>query len=180
MAGSPLKDASLGLTHTFPTAEALAELGASSPEAFPMPAGRRRALMALAEGVADGKVTIDVGTHPADLEAELLAIPGIGPWTSAYIVMRALGDPDAFMPTDLGIRRAAAALGLPDDAASLTDHAERWRPWRSYALCHMWSAPATADTGNLGKSKSLSKSKSPNKSKSLGKSKGLTKGESAA
>ena len=179
MAGSPLKDTSLGLTHTFPTAEALAELGATSPEAFPMPAGRRRALMALAEGVAGGKVTIDVGTHPADLEAELLTIPGIGPWTSSYIVMRALGDPDAFMPTDLGIRKAASALGLPDDAASLTEHAERWRPWRSYALCHMWSSPTTS--GNVSRSTgSLSKSKRPNKSKSPSQSMTPSKGESAA
>ena len=140
LAGSPLENPSPGLTHTFPTPMALAELARRTPEVFPMPAGRRRALTALAEGVADGSVTIDVGTHPAELEAQLRAIPGIGPWTSSYIVMRALGDPDSFMPTDLGIRRAAAALGLPVDPASLTAHAERWRPWRSYALCHMWSA----------------------------------------
>ena len=87
-----------------------------------------------------GGVTIDVGTEPAELESQLLAIPGIGPWTSAYIVMRALGNPDSFMPTDLGIRKAAAVLGLPVDPAPLAEHAERWRPWRSYALCHMWSA----------------------------------------
>jgi AraC family transcriptional regulator of adaptative response / DNA-3-methyladenine glycosylase II len=54
--------------------------------------------------------------------------------------MRALGNPDSFMPTDLGIRKAAAVLGLPVDPVPLTEHAERWRPWRSYALCHMWSA----------------------------------------
>ena len=147
-AGTPLTDPSLGVTHTFPTAAAIEELGARSPEAFPMPTGRRRALLALAEAVAAGKVRIDVGTHPAELEAQLLELPGIGPWTSAYIVMRALGDPDAFMPTDLGIRKAAESLGLPGDAASLTDRAERWRPWRSYALCHMWStsAPGRATT----------------------------------
>ena len=61
----------------------------------------------------------------------------------SYIRMRALGEPDAFMPTDLGIRRAAAALGEPDDLVSLTEHAERWRPWRSYAVCHMWSSQIT-------------------------------------
>jgi len=179
LAGTPLADQSLGLHHTFPTAEALAKLGANSPEAFPMPAGRRRALVALAEGVAAGTVRIDVGTHPDELQAELLAIPGIGPWTSAYIVMRALGDPDAFMPTDLGIRRAAAVLGLPEDAASLTQHAERWRPWRSYALCHMWSAQlpsGQAPSGELPSAKAKrTKAKISNK-----EAKSLDKGESAA
>jgi AraC family transcriptional regulator of adaptative response / DNA-3-methyladenine glycosylase II len=56
--------------------------------------------------------------------------------------MRALRDPDAFMPTDLGIRRAAVALGLPDDPAHLTQLTEHWRPWRSYAMAHLWSMPA--------------------------------------
>jgi AraC family transcriptional regulator of adaptative response / DNA-3-methyladenine glycosylase II len=50
--------------------------------------------------------------------------------------MRALGDPDVFLPTDLGVRRSLAGLGHdPGRAAEL---AERWRPWRSYALMHLW------------------------------------------
>jgi len=69
--------------------------------------------MALAEGVADGKVTIDVGTHPADLEAELLAISGHRPWTSAVHSHASLGDPDAFMPTDLGIRGPLQPWAFP-------------------------------------------------------------------
>ncbi|MGO9343825.1 MAG: DNA-3-methyladenine glycosylase 2 family protein [Acidimicrobiales bacterium] len=141
-AGSPIADSRFGVTHTFPSASALAELGACSPEIFAMPAARRRALLAVAESVADGKMVIDPGTDPEDLDAQLVAIPGIGPWTSSYIRMRALGDPDAFMPTDLGLKRAAAALGEPDDAASLTGRAEGWRPWRSYAMCHLWSSHA--------------------------------------
>ena len=89
---------------------------------------------------------IDPGADPEQLDAQLVAMPGIGPWTSSYIRMRALGDPDAFMPTDLGIKRAAAALGEPDDAVSLTKRAERWRPWRSYALCHLWSSQSPTET----------------------------------
>jgi AraC family transcriptional regulator of adaptative response / DNA-3-methyladenine glycosylase II len=58
--------------------------------------------------------------------------------------MRALRDPDAFMPTDLGIRRAARAIGLPDDPAHLVTVTEGWRPWRSYAMAHLWSLPAPA------------------------------------
>jgi AraC family transcriptional regulator, regulatory protein of adaptative response / DNA-3-methyladenine glycosylase II len=144
-AGSPIADSRFGVTHTFPTASALAELGSCSPEIFSMPAGRRRALLAVAESVADGKLLIDPGSDPDELDAQLVAIPGIGPWTSSYIRMRALGDPDAFMPTDLGIKRAVAALGEPDNAVSLTTRAERWRPWRAYALCHLWSSENAAN-----------------------------------
>ena len=65
-------------------------------------------------------MTIDPGTDPTELRAALVRLPGIGPWTAEYVAMRALRDPDAFMPTDLGVRRAPRALGLPDDPAHLT------------------------------------------------------------
>jgi AraC family transcriptional regulator of adaptative response / DNA-3-methyladenine glycosylase II len=68
----------------------------------------------------------------------LTTLPGVGAWTAGYIALRALGDPDVFLATDLGVRRGAAALGLPDDARTLDDHSERWRPWRSYALMRLW------------------------------------------
>ena len=139
-AGASLGDTDPAITHTFPTARALADLARSSPHALPMPAARKRAVLALSEAVAGGDVFIDPGADPSELEGQLEAIPGIGPWTSSYVVMRALGHPDAFMPTDLGLRRAAAGLGAPGDAASLTSRADRWRPWRSYAMCHLWSA----------------------------------------
>ena len=80
--------------------------------------------------------------------ASLVALPGIGPWTAEYVAMRALRDPDAFMPTDLGIRRGAAARGLPEDPGALVSHAEAWRPWRSYAMAHLWAVP-TASTPRL-------------------------------
>ena len=105
-----------------------------------MPAARRLALGAIAGAVADGSLLIDPGVAPAELEQRLLAIRGIGPWTSSYIALRAIGDPDAFLPTDLGLRRAAAHLGQANDPAALTALAERWRPWRAYALAHLWSA----------------------------------------
>jgi AraC family transcriptional regulator of adaptative response / DNA-3-methyladenine glycosylase II len=131
-----------GVTHLFPSPTALAELARRDPEVFSMPAGRRRALVALAEAVDSGEVTIDAGSDPAELRSALVALPGVGPWTAEYVAMRALRDPDAFMPTDLGIRRAAAAIGLPDDPGLLSEEAERWRPWRSYAMAHLWSLPA--------------------------------------
>ena len=67
-----------------------------------------------------------------------LDLPGIGPWTVDSIAMRALGDPDVFLAGDLGIRQVAAGLGLPTTPARLTAHAHSWRPWRSYAVLHLW------------------------------------------
>ncbi len=141
-AGEVLAEANGGITHLFPTPAALIELAERDPAAFSMPTSRRRALVALAEAVASGQVVIDPGADPAELRASLVALPGIGPWTAEYVAMRALRDPDAFMPTDLGIRRAAHALGLPDDPEYLTTLTESWRPWRSYAMAHLWSMPS--------------------------------------
>jgi AraC family transcriptional regulator of adaptative response / DNA-3-methyladenine glycosylase II len=140
----PDADADGDVTHLFPTPAALMELAERDPGAFAMPSGRRRALVALAAAVDAGDVVIDPGADPAELRRSLVALPGIGPWTAEYVAMRALRDPDAFMPTDLGIRRGAAALGLPDDPASLAALTEGWRPWRSYAMVHLWSLPAAS------------------------------------
>jgi AraC family transcriptional regulator of adaptative response / DNA-3-methyladenine glycosylase II len=140
-AGDALPEPSGAITHLFPTPGALASLAESDPATFAMPSGRRRALAALAEAVTSGDVVIDPGADPAELRASLVALPGIGPWTAEYVAMRALRDPDAFMPTDLGIRRAALALGLPDDPLHLSALSEGWRPWRSYAMAHLWALP---------------------------------------
>ena len=69
----------------------------------------------------------------------LLALPGIGPWTAAYVAMRALRDPDAFLPTDLGVRRALERLGRDGRPQAATRVAERWRPYRAYAIQHLWA-----------------------------------------
>jgi AraC family transcriptional regulator of adaptative response / DNA-3-methyladenine glycosylase II len=140
-AGDPLPEPIGGITHLFPTPAALITLAEEHPAAFSMPGGRRRALVALAVAVTTGAVVIDPGTDPSELRASLVALPGIGPWTAEYVAMRALRDPDAFMATDLGIRRAAQALGLPDEPARLSLLSDAWRPWRSYAMVHMWAMP---------------------------------------
>ncbi len=165
------------LTHLFPTSAAIA---AADPDALPGgPARRRATLQALARLLAAGDLAIDPGSDREEVRARLLALPGIGPWTAEYIAMRALADPDAFLPTDLGVRRALARLGSrwpkrgcwsnggcspeasvsplrseasvsrlrsalrdgcsPRDATRL---AERWRPWRAYALQHLWGTLA--------------------------------------
>lgn len=106
-------------------------------DAFAMPAARRATLRALSSAVVEG-LRLDGGSDREEVRAALLALPGIGPWTADYIALRALGDPDVFLPTDLGVRRGAKALGLPDDPKKLAAHAERWRPWRSYATIRLW------------------------------------------
>ncbi|HEX3840313.1 MAG TPA: AlkA N-terminal domain-containing protein [Acidimicrobiales bacterium] len=137
-AGRPLVNPRPTVTHLFPTAEEIATAGDA---AFAMPGSRRRTLEALAAAIAEGTVRINSGEDPVELEQRLLALPGIGPWTTAYISMRALGHPDAFMPTDLGVRRGIARMGHNDDLTTVTRLAEKWRPWRAYAMAHLWSTP---------------------------------------
>jgi AraC family transcriptional regulator of adaptative response / DNA-3-methyladenine glycosylase II len=79
-----------------------------------------------------------------EIERSLLALPGIGPWTVAYIAMRALGDPDAFMPNDLGVRHALERLGCDGRPPGASRLAERWRPYRAYATQHLWAYLAAA------------------------------------
>jgi AraC family transcriptional regulator of adaptative response / DNA-3-methyladenine glycosylase II len=130
--GKPLTEADGALTHLFPTADAIAEADLSD---IGMPAARRASLRAVAALLAGGEVSLDPGADRADTARRLLEVPGIGPWTVSYIAMRALRDPDAFLPTDLGVKRAMERLGIEGDPAST---AERWRPWRAYALQHLW------------------------------------------
>jgi AraC family transcriptional regulator of adaptative response / DNA-3-methyladenine glycosylase II len=113
----------------FPTCS---ELAALDPETLPMPRRRAHTLVELARRLADGTILLDAGADWDAAEADLLAVPGIGPWTAQYIRMRALGDPDVGLPTDLSIARAADRLGLDADDA-------RWKPWRSYAMHYLWN-----------------------------------------
>lgn len=124
------------VTHLFPTAEALAAL---DPDAQAMPRARGGALVAVAGALADGTVRLDRSADRAEVRARLLVLPGIGPWTADYVAFRVLGDPDVFLPTDVGVRHAAARLGIDDIAT----RSQAWRPWRSYALIHLWSSLAT-------------------------------------
>jgi AraC family transcriptional regulator of adaptative response / DNA-3-methyladenine glycosylase II len=105
-----------------------------------MPAARRETIRAVATAVAEGELRLDPGADRAEMLRTLSGLPGIGPWTAAYLAMRALGDPDAFLPTDLAVRRGAAALGLPATPQTLARHAECWRPWRSYSVIRLWRA----------------------------------------
>ncbi len=129
-----------GLTHVFPDAASIAAL---DPAGLPMPLSRARAVVTLAAALASGDVSLDPGADREEVSARLLALPGIGPWTAGYIRMRALSDPDVFLPEDAGVLRALGGLtsagsgpGTPAAALAL---AEGWRPWRSYAVHHLWA-----------------------------------------
>jgi AraC family transcriptional regulator, regulatory protein of adaptative response / DNA-3-methyladenine glycosylase II len=116
----------------FPTA---AQLAAQDPSEMPMPKARSATLHALAEATGSGAMALDPGADRAVARAALRGVPGIGPWTADYVVMRALGDPDILLATDLGVRRAARSLDL-----DLNGGRPDWAPWRSYATHHLWAA----------------------------------------
>ncbi|RZS91508.1 DNA-3-methyladenine glycosylase II [Motilibacter rhizosphaerae] len=133
--GTPVADPVGGLSALFPSA---AELAALDPESLALPRARRRALVGLVAALADGEVRLDPGSDWGSARAGLLALPGIGPWTTEVVAMRGLGDPDAFLAGDLGVRLAAEGLGLPSSPSGLTARAAAWRPWRAYAVQHLW------------------------------------------
>jgi AraC family transcriptional regulator of adaptative response / DNA-3-methyladenine glycosylase II len=132
--GRPVTTSIPGLTHLFPSPAVLAGL---SPGDLPMPGSRGRALVGLAAALVSGDVALDRGPDRDDVRRRLLELPGIGPWTADYVAMRALAHPDVFLPTDIGVRNALTGLGH-DPAAVVADSAA-WRPWRSYALMHLWN-----------------------------------------
>ena len=133
--GDPVTDPSGGLTHVFPTP---AQVAGSDPEDLALPRARRTTVLTLAAALAAGEVDLSPGTDRAAARDALLSLPGIGPWTVETVAMRALGDPDAFPASDLGVLAAARGLGLPDRPAALVARSQAWRPWRAYATQHLW------------------------------------------
>lgn len=142
--GTPLREPVGGVTHTFPGAGALAAL---DPDALPMPRARRAALLGLAGALARGQLVLDPAGEREATVRDLLALTGIGRWTADYVAMRALRDRDAFLATDLGVRRALELLGVDGSPRSAQALSERWRPFRAYATLHLWTALAEAAAG---------------------------------
>jgi AraC family transcriptional regulator of adaptative response / DNA-3-methyladenine glycosylase II len=134
--GEPVTDPEGGLTHLFPGSAALA---AVDPATLGFPQARRTTLTTLAATLAAGDIDLGPGSDWAQARARLAELPGLGPWTIETVAMRALGDPDAFTPTDLGVRAAARHVGLPATPAALTRHSAAWRPWRAYAVQYLWA-----------------------------------------
>jgi AraC family transcriptional regulator, regulatory protein of adaptative response / DNA-3-methyladenine glycosylase II len=145
--GEPIDDPDGGLTHLFPTPQALATI---DPATLAMPATRRATLLGLVRALTDGTVVLDPDRvrssdsrsstdSTLDARTSLAALPGIGPWTVEMIAMRGLGDSDAFVATDLGVRQAAEALGLPASPAELTRRSLAWQPYRAHAVQYLWA-----------------------------------------
>src|SRR5207249_10547906 len=124
------------LTHVFPTPAAVA---GAPLEKLGLTRSRAAALRGFAAAVADG--TLDLGTFRDldDAVAKLSALPGIGDWTAHYVAMRGLGEPDAFPAGDLGVRQALGRAGRLPSERETRARAERWRPWRAYAVIALWT-----------------------------------------
>jgi AraC family transcriptional regulator of adaptative response / DNA-3-methyladenine glycosylase II len=120
----------MGQPGSFPTAVEVVDAGVAELASCGLTGRRATTLVALAEAVAGGELTLDPGADREHARATLLAIAGIGPWTAEYVALRALADPDAWPSTDLVLARRAAAEGFEP---------ARWRPWRGYAAMHLWT-----------------------------------------
>ena len=134
--GKPLTAPDGGLTHVWPDAGTIAE---ASLDGIVMPKARKQALRGVATALDTGAITLSPSADREETYRKLTALPGIGPWTASYISMRALGDPDAFLPTDLGVLKGLSAIGRDSSPKTALAIAERWRPWRSYALQYLWT-----------------------------------------
>lgn len=137
--GEPLATPFPDLTHLSPTASQVAQTPVHRLTELGILETRARSIVALAQAVTEGRLDLEPGATLDTTLATLVSLPGIGEWTAQYIAMRALAWPDAFPHTDLGIKKA---LGLTAPKAILA-HAERWRPWRAYAVMHLWRSLET-------------------------------------
>jgi AraC family transcriptional regulator, regulatory protein of adaptative response / DNA-3-methyladenine glycosylase II len=140
-AGIRIRDGTDGLTHLFPTPAALAKADLGS---IGITTARGRALRELARAVDAGDV--DFAAPVEEVTARLAELPGLGDWTAQYIALRALGEPDAFPAADLVLRKMASVDGSPITTRELDARAETWRPWRGYAVLHLWAAAAEQRT----------------------------------
>ncbi len=139
LAGQPLEQPSGGLTHRFPEAAAIAALPLAH---HAMPQARASALRGLAHAVATGALDLAMLRDLDHAVATLTALPGIGDWTAQYLAMRALNEPDAFPASDLGVRKALAIADRMPTTKETLQRAERWRPWRAYAVFTLWRSLA--------------------------------------
>lgn len=141
-AGDPSDDGRPGarLVRLFPTAAAIADGGA---EVLRGPAARIRTIVDVAGRLASGELVVSADRDRGELARDLVAIPGIGPWTAGYVAMRVTRAPDVLLTSDLALRAGAERLGLPAAAPALDGLGARWAPWRSYASMHLWRAAAS-------------------------------------
>ena len=120
----------------FPPARQWAEL---DPTGLGLPRTRAAALVGLCAAIDAGRVDLSPWADRTSAIAAMRRVHGIGPWTANIIAAKALADPDAFGAGDLALVRQARELGLATSAGTLEEHADRWRPWRAYAMHHLWN-----------------------------------------
>jgi AraC family transcriptional regulator of adaptative response / DNA-3-methyladenine glycosylase II len=128
------------LTHLPVTASRLGSATVDEIAAIGLPRARAATIHALAQECASGALCLEPECDVRAITRQLMGIPGVGPWTAEYIVMRAVHWPDAFPASDLVLCRAAGNL----TPARLMRLAEQWRPWRAYAAMHLWRRSAAA------------------------------------
>ena len=150
--GTPIETPWPGLTRLFPSAKAIAELGAGAGDALGqlgIVRQRQAAIVALAQAVDSGGLRLHAGADVAATVEALKALPGIGDWTAQYIAMRALRWPDAFPAGDVALHKALGVLGDKQPARAAEAASAAWRPWRSYAVLRAWAelpTPASKKT----------------------------------
>jgi len=132
--GEPAGESGL---RSFPTAQVVADAGPEALRAIGLTGARAAGLHRLAAALAGG-LELSPAADRTEARRELLALPGIGPWTADYIALRALGDPDSFAPDDLVLKKAVGA----GSARAASAIAAAWSPWRSYAAMHLWTTSA--------------------------------------
>lgn len=135
--GAPLPTPDGPLTTLFPTPAAIAEHGAT---VLTGPRRRIETILTVNAALAADDLEVHVGADPTELSEALQQFSGVGPWTAGYVLMRVLGAPDVLLTGDVAMRKGAANLGIPATPETLEEHANKWRPWRSYAGMHLWSA----------------------------------------
>jgi AraC family transcriptional regulator of adaptative response / DNA-3-methyladenine glycosylase II len=128
--GAPLERPREGLTHLFPTP---VDVAGGDLAGLGLTKKRAGTVRGFARAVAEGELLLEAPVGIEDFVARMIALPGIGPWTAHYVAMRALGEPDGFPASDLGLKHASAGSDLESRSHS-------WRPWRSYAALHLWAS----------------------------------------
>lgn len=141
--GEPFASPDPALAFLFPRVEAIAALDPARIAALGIIASRARAIVALAQAIASGSLVLDPSAEVHETIARLEQLPGLGPWSAQYIAMRALAWPDAFPHPDVAVMKALGESRAREAAAM----AEAWRPWRAYAVLHLWKRLELPKTG---------------------------------
>ena len=122
------------LTRLSPLPKHIAGVGVDAIARLGIIGARAKSIIALAQADLAGSVQLEAGANPETAIAQLVALPGIGPWTAHYIAMRALRWPDAFPKEDIAVRKSLGGVS----AQRAEERSQAWRPWRSYAVMHLW------------------------------------------